>query len=234
MDKEKFIHCCGCDTVHRITPFDKAPTHVFSANEIKEQATDDWRSFMDQHAGHRLESLRGTGEKFFASGLPSDPMSVAYIEVSNGHKQFLVRRKRESIQEPWRYELVRGRLAHAAPTLEAQANEIKREMKNHFSWGLAARPEDDKIEFFASVVQDVVKTLDPSSVAISEYSYVDDTVSYGLFDSAAINAVMERSAPSFDPVQLEAIRRFVDTHRRGCDVMTIVIRRQSNIERAAG
>jgi hypothetical protein len=231
MDKEKFIRCRKCDVLHRVTPFDNAPIYVFKANDLEKQATDDWRLFMEQHAGHRLEPLRGTGEKFFPSGSPSDPMSVAYIEVTNDYDQFLVRRGRKTIQEPFRYELVLGRLANVGPRLEVQQDEIKKEMKNHFLWAPAACPDDDKIDLFVSIVKDVIEALDPSSVAINEYSYVDDTVSYGLFDSAAVNALMQRCAASFGPAQLEAIRRFVDTHRSGCDVMTIVIRRQLNIER---
>lgn len=230
MDKEKFIRCCRCDALHRVTPFDKAPLYIFTGNEFEEQAADDWRWFMEQHAGHRLEPLRGTGEKWFPSGSLSDPMSVAYIEVTNGHDQFVVRRARKTIQEPLRYELLRGRLAHAVATLEAQGDEIKKEMKNHFSWAPATRPDDDQIDHFVSVVKDVIQALDASSVVISEHSYVDDTVSYGLLDTAAINALMQRCAADFCPAQLEAMRRFVDTHRRGCDVMTIVIRRHLNVE----
>jgi hypothetical protein len=233
MDKEKFIRCCRCDALHRVTPFDNAPLYVFRENELEEHAADDWRLFMKQHAGHRLEPLRGTGEKWFPSGSSSDPMSVAYIEVTNGHDQFVVRRERKTIQEPLRYELRPDRLAHANPTLEAQGNEIKKEMKNHFSWAPATRPDDDKIDLFVSAVKDVIQALDASSVAISEHSYVDDTVSYGLFDTAAINALIQRCRAYFCPAQLEAIDRFVDTHRRGCDVMTIVIRRQLTMERPA-
>jgi hypothetical protein len=233
MDKEKFIRCCRCDALHRITPFDKAPLYIFTGNEFEEQAADDWRWFMEQHAGHRLEPLRGTGEKWFPSGSLSDPMSVAYFEVSNGHDQFVVRRERKTIQEPLRYELLRGRLAHAVATLEAQGDEIKTEMKNHFSWAPATRPDDDQLDHFVSAVKDVIQALDANNVAISEHSYVDDTVSYGLFDTAAINALIQRCRAYFCPAQLEAIRRFVDTHRRGCDVMTIVVRHQLTMERPA-
>jgi hypothetical protein len=233
MDKEKFIRCCRCDALHRVTPFDNAPVYVFRGNELEEQTTDDWRLFMEQHAGHRLEPLRGTGEKWFPSGSLWDPMSVAYIEVTNGDEQFVVRGERKTVEEPLRYELLRGRLAHVGATLEAQGDEIKKEMKNHFSWAPATRPDDDKIDLFVSLVKEVIQALDARSIAISEHSYVDDRVSYGLFDTSAINALMQRSAAYFSPVQLEAIRRFVDTHRGGCDVMTIVVRRQLNIERPA-
>lgn len=188
---------------------------------------------MEQHASHRLEPLRGTGEKWFPSGSLWDPMSVAYIEVTNGHEHFVVRGERKTVQEPLRYELLRGRLLRVGATLEAQADEIKKEMKNHFSWAPATCPDDDKIDLFVSLVKEVIQTLDVRTIAISEHSYLDDRVSYGLFDTAAIKSLVQRSAAYFCPVQLEAIRRFVDAHRSGCDVMTIVVRRQLNLERPA-
>ena len=58
MGSEKFIHCCVCDAIHHVSPFDKAPAYVFVRDEVEAQATDDWRLFMAQHAGHRLEPLR--------------------------------------------------------------------------------------------------------------------------------------------------------------------------------
>ena len=233
MDREKFIRCYKCDALHRVTPFDNAPIYVFRGNELEEQTADDWRLFMEQHAGHRLEPLSGTGEKWYPSGPRSDPMSVAYIGVTNGEEQFVVRGERKSIQEPLRYELLRGRLAHVGAKVEAQGDEIKKEMKNHFAWAPATRPDDDKIDLFVSLVKEVIQTLDIPSVATSEHSYADDRVSYGLFDTAAITTLMQRCAAYFCPVQLDALRRFVDMHRSGSDVMTIVVRRELNIERSA-
>ena len=56
MGSEKFIHCCVCDA----STFDKAPTYVLVRDEVEAQATDDWRLFMAQHAGHRLEPLKAS------------------------------------------------------------------------------------------------------------------------------------------------------------------------------
>jgi hypothetical protein len=230
MDKEKFIRCCRCDAVHHVSRFDNAPLYVLAGNEVEEQATDDWRAFMEQHAGHRLEPLKGTGEKVFPWGAPLDPMSVGYIEVTNGEDRFVLRRTRRSIQEPLSYELVHGHLANAGVTLEVQEIAIKKEMKNHFSWAPATCPTDDKIDLFIALLKELVTTLDPSRIPIGEDSDTDDAVSYGLLDSAAIHALTERCATYFVPTELESIRRFVETHRGGCDVMTIVMRRQLTIE----
>jgi hypothetical protein len=233
MGSEKFIRCCVCDAIHPVSSFDKAPTFVFIGDELEVQATDDWRSFMAQHDGHRLEPLKANGEKLFPGGSPLDPMSVGYIDVTNGQDRYVLRRRRKSIQDPMSYELIRGRLTDAGLTVEIQENEIKKEMKTHFSWAPATCPDDNKIDLFIGLVKEVVKSLDPDRIQVNEYSYMDDSVSYGTFDSAALDALIERCAVYFLPDELASLRRFVETHRSGCDVMTLVLRRRLALERFA-
>jgi hypothetical protein len=233
MGNEKFIRCCVCDAIHHVSPFDKAPVYAWLGHQLEERATDDWRAFMERHAGHRLEPLKACGETFFPCGSPLDPMGVAYVEVTNGHDRYLVRRRRRSIQEPLSYELISGRLAEAGVWVEVQENEIKKEMKNHFSWTPATCPKDDQIEVFIGLIKEVIQTLEPGRIQISEYSYLDDAVSYGLLDDATVDLLMDKCAVCFPPDELASLRRFVETHRRGCDVMTLVMRRRLTIQSVA-
>ena len=232
MGSEKFIRCCVCDAIHHVSPFDKAPAYKLVGIELKEQATDDWRLFMEQHAGHRLEPLRASGEQFFPRGAPMDPMSVAYIEVTNGRESYLLRRARKSIQESMIYELVQGRLTDAGLTVEIQENEIKKEMKNHFSWAPASCPDEPKIALFVSLFKEVVKMLDPYCIQVSQDSHTDGSFSYGTLGSGALDILVDRCAVCFSPDELTSIRRFVETHRNGCGVMALVLRRQVNIEQS--
>src|SRR5262245_32637949 len=231
MGNEKFIRCCVCDAVHHVSAFDKAPIYFLVRDEVKAQATDDWRSFMTQHAGHRLEPLKASGEKLFSDGLSPDPMSVVYFEVTNGQDRYVVRRARKSIQEPMSYDLIRGRLADAGVTVEVQEREIKKEIKNHFSWAPATCPDDEKIDILVRLVKETAKTTDTQCIQISEYSYRDDSISYGTFDRSVLDALAERCADYFLPDELASLRRFMDSHRDGSDVMTLVLRRQLTLER---
>jgi hypothetical protein len=233
MGSEKFIHCCVCDAVHHVSPFDKAPTYVLVGGAVEAQTTDDWRLFMAQHAGHRLEPLQASGKRLLPEGSPIDPMGVGYIEVTNGQDRYVVRRARKSIQEPMSYELVRGRLANVSLMVEVQEREIKKEIKNHFSWAPAICPADDKIDLFVRLVKDVVKNIDPHRIQINEYSYTEDSIAYGTFDRAALDALMERCVNYFLPDELASLRRFVETHSSGCDVMALVLRRRLTVERTA-
>jgi hypothetical protein len=233
MGNKKFIRCRVCDAIHHVSAFDKAPVYDCRGNQPEERDTDDWRTFMDRHAGHRLEPLKASGETFFPYGSPRDPMSVAYVEVTNGHDRYLVRRSRRSIQEPMSYELISGRLAEAGAGVEVQENEIKKEMKNHFSWAPATCPDDQKIDLFVGLVKEVAKTLDPQRIQVSEYSSTDDSIFYGTFDRSVLDTLTERCADYFLPDELASLRRFMETHRDGSDVMTLVLRRRLTVERSA-
>jgi hypothetical protein len=234
MDRGKFIRCRNCDAIHHVSRFDRAPIYALLSGGIEEIAADDWRQFVQRHANHRLEPMEATGKTYFAGGSAVDPMGVGYIEVTNGHDQVLLRRSRKSIEEPLMYELVKGRIVDAGLSLEVQEHEIKKEMKYHFTWTPARPLDDDRIEFFIGLFKETVKGIDPNTVETSEYSHIDESVSYGLLDPHRIDALMTKCAAYFLPAELAAIRRFIESHRESCDVMTLRMRRRFTVEPSAG
>ncbi len=234
MGKDKFIWCRHCDEVHRVSPFDRAPTYALIAGEAREMPADDWRDFMERHGGHKLEPLRGVGERHLAAQASFDPMRVGYVEVTNGHETFLLRSSRASIEEPLRYQLIRGRIVDAGTTIEVQESAIRKEMKYHFSWEPAEPLDDQKIDLFIELFKEVVRGLNSCEIRISETSWSDPAVSYGFVGSEALTQLMAKCASSFLPREIEGLRRFIDSHREGSDVMTLVLRSRYAIEESTG
>lgn len=230
MGREKFIWCRNCDAIHHVTPFDKAPFYTLVAGEVRESAADDWRHFMEQHAGHRLEPLKATSEKLFPNGSMLDPMNVGYIEVTNGQDRLLLRQTRRSIEEPLVFELVSGRLVDRGVTLEVQEDEIRKEMKRHISQAPTESLDNEKIDLFIALFKEFVRGLNPRAIEVGGYSYTDDNIAYGLLEARLVEELMARCAAYFLPGELAGIRRFVDIHTEGCDVMSVVMRRQVTVE----
>lgn len=225
MVSDKFIRCCKCDAIHHVTPFDRAPVYSLAAGDIGETPCDDWRGFMAQHAGHRLEPLTATGESCFKNGSAWEPMGEGYIEVTNGRERLLLRRGRKNITEPREYEMMRGKLVDEGVTLEIQANEIRKELKPRFYWAPGNSLDDEKIELFLRLFSEVVDAIDPRTVKVSEHSHDDASISYGLLDGAALEALMSKCAACFSSEDLDSIHAFVTSHRDSCDVMTLRMRR---------
>ena len=233
MASEQFVRCRNCEAIHHVTRFDKAPLYARLGGEIIETSADDWRAFVDRHAGHKLEPLKATGQKYFPNGQAADPMAVAYIEVTNGHERFLLRRARKSIEAPLQFALVKGRLADAGFRLQVQETEIRKEMKHHFGCAPAQPLGDETIDAFIALVREVVKEIDPRSIRISEDSLTERNVAYGRLGATEIDSLMAKCAAHFAGAALESIRRFVEAHRENSDVMTVVMRRHMAIETAS-
>ena len=132
------------------------------------------------------------------------------------------------------YELMKGRIVGTGRVVEVQENEIKKEITYHFDWTPALPPGADRIELFIRLLKELVRAIDPNTVKISEYSYTDDALVYGLLDQSVIDALMVKCAAYFLPIEQEALRRFIDTHRETSDVLTLRMRQQFTVECSAG
>lgn len=233
MDDHRYIWCRNCGAIHHVSAFDREPIYTFADGKVEEVPVNDWRAFMDRHAGHRLEPLKATGDDYFPSGKAFDPMSEGYIEVSNGAETLLLRRSRSTIEEPFRYEIVSGRLVQFGVSLEIQEEAIRKEMKLHFCWAPAAPPSDEKISRFLALFREVASGIDPHTVRPSGYSNADDNVAYCRLNAAVIDVLLDRCSRQFLPLELVALRRFVESHRDSDDVMALVKRRDVSIEQSA-
>jgi hypothetical protein len=231
MVSDKFIWCRNCDAVHHVTSYDRAPQYVYIDGEVDEISGDDWRAFMKQHEGHRLEPLKASGEKY-SQGSMSDPMAVAYIEVTNGRDHLLLRQSRKNIAESLSFEVTRGRLVDQGSTVCIQDSEIKKEMKCHFKWD-ADEFEDQKIDLFLQLFRDVVTGVEPESIEVAGFSSEDDNVTFGLLPDNVVQSLIAKCAPYFQPGELDDLRRFIDSHREPCDVLALVMRRQLKVEQSA-
>jgi hypothetical protein len=230
MIEGRYICCRNCNEVHHVTPFDKAPEYIWDDGEAKEIPRDDWRDFMHRHAGHRLEALRSVAENCVVSGEAADPMKVDYIEVTNGHDLFLIRSHRKNIEEPLSFELVQGRLTPAGVSVEVQENELRKELKHHFPWRMSERISDDKIELFIGLFKEMVASLRPDEIEICGPSYADTPAEYGSLESAGKEALIEKCQPYFSAVEIEEIKRFIETHAEDDGVMTLRLAKLYMIE----
>jgi hypothetical protein len=233
MVEDKFIWCRNCDAIHHVSRFDNAPTYSLVENEAHAHPANDWRCFMEEHADHRLESLRAISAKHFPRGSSFDPMNVGYLEVSNGRECLLLRQTRKSIDDPLRFELISGRLVDRGVTLEVQAHEIKQEMKRHFSWRTSGAPNDEKIDRFIALFEKLIQELNPEQIEVGGYSYANDAVAYGLLQAQTVERLIAQCDGYFFPDELAALRQFVDTHLGPYDVMAPLMRRKIEVEERA-
>jgi hypothetical protein len=230
MDNGKFIHCRNCGAVHHVTVFDKAPNYFVVAGATREKPADDWRVFMNRHAGHGLEALKALGELYFPAGSAADPMAVGYLKVTNGHREYLLRRSRRSVGEPLRFECIEARFGEPVVALEIQEREIRKELKLRFRWDSGQALSDAQIDLFIALWRDAARQVDARAVTATEPSYVNHNISYAALETPTKDRLLEQCARHFTPGEAAALRRFVEAHGGGSDVMTLLVRRQVPIE----
>jgi hypothetical protein len=224
MDSGRFIWCRNCGAIHHVSAFDRSPAYQVAAGEVQERQVDDWRVFMDHHAGHRLEPLQSTGDTVLPRGSACDPMNIAYLHVTNGKQTVLLRRSRSSIEKPFAYEIVDGNLLQTEMRLEIQADAIRKEMQLHHSWAPAIALSDEQINFFIAAFARVVQRVDPEILCANEYPDSDDQTSYCELPQPIIDELMDKCGGYYSPIQLAALRQFAEGHRAGGDVMAIIKR----------
>ena len=116
---DRFLYCCGCNEVHKVTPFDQAPTYDLQGSSVREIPTDDRRRFMERHASHAIEELLSVAENWLKPQSAIDPMAESYVFVANERYFFLLHRSRRSIAEPIVYQVMPRQLLPSALNLEA-------------------------------------------------------------------------------------------------------------------
>lgn len=231
MVQEKYIWCRNCNEIHHVTPFDGAPRYEFDRGEQMEFPMDDRRAFLQRHFGHRLDALQGVGERRFAAGQAMDPMSVGYVEVTNGKESFVLRSFRNRIEEPLHFELIRARLKPAGASVSIRENEIRKEMKFHFPWRPSEKPDDEEIELFIKLFAETVRGLDSRQIEMSGYEDTASSAAYGVLSSAAFAQWTQRCRSHFRPQTWSGLKRFVEAHRDKDGVMTLRVVRHYEIDR---
>ena len=231
MDKARYIWCRKCGAIHHVTDFDRYP--IYTGTHDEALPANDWRDFMARHAGHRLEPMTATGNNRFPSGAVADPMTVAYLEVSNGAETLLLRRSRKSIAAPLDYEIVNCGLVENGASLEIQEQAIRKEMKLHFRWSPAVPLSDEQISRFVSLFRQIVSRIDPAAAQDGLRSDRDEDVSYCRLDVASIENLIASCGTHFPPAELASLRRFIETHSDADDVMALVKRRALAVQPVA-
>jgi hypothetical protein len=129
--KERFLHCRGCNEVHKVTPFDQAPIYELQGSNVREIPTDDRRQFMQRHAGHAIEELSSVDEDWLKPQSAIDPMAESYVFVANERYFFLLQRSRRSITDPIVYQVMPRQLLPSALNLEA-LSQWRRSLRAHW------------------------------------------------------------------------------------------------------
>ncbi len=150
---QQLIRCINCNEVYLRTPFDTLPQYDLSCpSETIEK--DDYRNFLQSHQGHRLEDLSIIEDSFVSEKDYREPVKTAYFRATNGKERFVIKKSRDRIDEPLKYEVISGDYSLTCLSLSIQEREIEKQLAAEFK----QRPfSKEKVNAFIKTVKRIAE-----------------------------------------------------------------------------
>ena len=226
---DRWIRCVECNEVTHITDYDCSPQYHCDKNleEVIEKPMDDTRNFMVQHKHHKMEELYIIKDSFVSEGAYVEPLKVSYFDATNGRERFVIKRWRESINNPLQYELIPG-YVKTAVNLEVQSDEIRRQIRNEIQHPPIT---EAKIERFIKIIEKVVSRFSAGNKI--EITAETDTplISFCKMDASFTREILSLSGEIFDAKELKEIEQFIHRNNDYDEPMTLLLKRTFAIER---
>ncbi len=157
----QLIHCINCDAVYFKTRFDQRPEYEpnpsNSEDLLKVNEKDDFQDFLINHRGHQLEDLEVVEDSFISEKPYFEPVKVSYFKATNGRESFVIKKFRENIEEPLKYELIIGDYSLKCVGIDIQSKEIAKQLERDFE---TTPLPSAKITAFLKLYQHIAQTVD--------------------------------------------------------------------------
>jgi hypothetical protein len=210
----QLIHCITCDALFLKTPFDREPEYEYTAPVSFASAhpieRDDFKDFMQNHHGHRMEDLMILEDSVVSDKDYAEPVKVSYFRATNGRENFVVRKFREKIGEPLRYELVAGDYSVTCVSLDVQTREIEKQMLREF----AERPlSRNKIDSFIRLFDHIIKTVEVKNLERVPEESSNPLEVYYKMDEVTLMYLLRNCHHIFQGQEYSDVEKFVDRHK---------------------
>jgi hypothetical protein len=157
----ELIRCISCDEIFLRTPFDQWPEYESYPNgslqSFRTIERDDFQNFLESHHGHRLEDLKILKDSFVSEKNYVEPVKISYFKATNGKESFVVKKFREKIDEPLKYQLIHGDYSLRCTNIEIQSKEVTKQLNAEFKTNPL---HQNKIDAFVKLFQYIARTVD--------------------------------------------------------------------------
>lgn len=208
------IRCIYCNKVFIKTPFDQSPEYQydprFSSVTFQSIEKDDYQDFLKEHQGHPLEYLEIIEDSYISEQPYSEPVKVSYVKATNGKEKFVIKKFRENIEDPLRYELILGDYSLELQEIEIQSKEIAQQLKTEFQKHPLSPTQISK---FIKLYQRIVEGMDLLQLEpISEESY-HPLERYYKLDDVSLYYLLRNCRNIFKGKEYEAMEGFIFRHK---------------------
>ena len=210
---EQLIRCRKCDEIFLKTPFDPYPEYQWEPDRSSETfqiiERDDFQDFLIHHHGHQLENLEIIEDSFVSEKAYSEPVKTSFFKATNGKEKFVIKKFREDINEPLKYQLIPGDYSLKCTNIEIQSEEISRQLKRELKPPLSQTQIDAFLKLYRHIVENIdIKDLE----RIPEESHYPLEVYYKLDDLHLIY-LLRNCRNIFKGQEYSAMEEFIQRHK---------------------
>jgi len=209
---DQCIRCINCDEVFVKTSFGQCPEYEpnHPSEPVRAIERDDFQDFLINHRGHRLEYLEIIEDSFVSEKAYSEPAKISYLRATNKKEKFVIKKFREKIEEPIKYQLIPGDYLLECLSVEIQSKEITKQLEAEFG----GRPfTQDQISAFLKLYRRIVESIDIKNLErIPEESSHPLEIYYKM-DDISLYYLLRNCRNIFKGKKYSDIEEFISRHK---------------------
>jgi hypothetical protein len=209
----ELIRCINCDEIFLKSPFDQWPEYESlskgPSGSFQTIERDDLEDFLKNHRGHRLEDLKILEDSFVSEKEYLEPVKTSYFKATNGKERFVIRKFRERIEEPIKYQLIRGDYSLKCSQIEFQSKEIEKQLQSELKEVLP----QNKIEAFLKLFQYIARTIDIKKLERVPEESPNPLNIYYKIDDISLAYLLRNCRNIFNAQEYLVIEEFIHRHK---------------------
>ena len=179
----QLIRCKNCDQIFMKSPFDQYPEYKLGPDRTPENfqsiERDDFQDFLIHHHGHQLENLKIIEDSYVSEKAYSEPIKTSFFKVTNGREKFVIKKFRERIDEPLKYQLIPGDYSLKCIAIEIQSEEISKQLERELKPPLSQNKMDAFLKLYGAIadgidIKDLERIPEESQHPLEVYYKIDD------------------------------------------------------------
>jgi len=227
---DKLIYCEDCGACYLLTDLDQAPEYEYDpqTEQVTEQSADGSFLFQLRHRHHRIKELHMVKATVFCTKRLSEVNRTAYFMATDGLDSYIVKRSRQSAEEPFRYEVFRGSIDIGVLSVDILAEEIRRQMAHQLTDPPLPKAS---VELFLEITLELVRAVSDSGLEIFPQETSNPLIRWARLNDKIRFRLFERFLSNFPPEDCRRLRAFYEANEDFGDVMNILLKYRAIVRR---
>jgi hypothetical protein len=157
-----------------------------------------------------LEDLQIIDDSFVSEKAYLEPIKVSYFRATNGKERFVIKKYREKIDEPLRYQLIAGDYHLKCIGVKIQEKEIARQLEAEFK---TAPLSQKKLNAFFKLFRRVVEIIDINNLERVDEESSNPLEIYYKLDDVSLAYLLRNCHSIFKGEEYINIEEFIHRHK---------------------